>query len=247
MDENASYDSGSIKRRRLAGSMCSASSDVFSTELINCESQNHDSAESDPLFISRGLLGSDSTSGCSSLTEYDPNNTCPPDTNVTVSSNESPNLGGFNKETDDRPKFFLESVVESEGNEVNISPPLSYIGCPNVSLSPISQRQISRISSVSSGRNSFDEDTNPFLIADVLVVTHRGLMKELITYFLDELHCKISGGRKGVMRPCPNTAISKFTVALGEKDDLPTVTCLYLYDHDHLISSGADAKGVEPE
>jgi broad specificity phosphatase PhoE len=49
------------------------------------------------------------------------------------------------------------------------------------------------ISSVSSGRNSsFDEaDVIPPLAADVLVVSHGGLIKMLILHLVEHFHCKV--------------------------------------------------------
>ena len=94
-----------------------------------------------------------------------------------------------------------------------------------------------------SGRNSsFDEgDLIPALLADVLVVTHGGLLKELVSHFVDNLGCKLPGGAGNAagypQQVSPNTGISKFTISLSEaENDQPRITCLNFHDKDHLIN-----------
>ena len=109
--------------------------------------------------------------------------------------------------------------------------------CPNVSLSPIFEHRPSTMSSVSSGRNSsFDDgDMIPQPLADILIVAHGGLLKELITYFVDSLGCQIPGGTAYIQSVSPNTGMSKFTVSLGEaENDPPRLTCLSFHDKEHL-------------
>ena len=117
--------------------------------------------------------------------------------------------------------------------------------CPNVSLSPsLVHRHISSVSSISSGRNSsFDDlDGNPPTIADVLVVSHGGLIKELFKYFSEELDCKLPGGKHVALRICQNCSISKFIVSLSSVSESPSINCIFLNERDHL--QGMDeAKG----
>ncbi|KAK7497271.1 hypothetical protein BaRGS_00011565 [Batillaria attramentaria] len=110
--------------------------------------------------------------------------------------------------------------------------------CPNVSLSPLLEHRISSISSVSSGRNSsFDDaDIIPMAAGEVLVVSHGGLLKELVTHFIEDFQCKVPGGKSHALRICPNTGVSRFMVTLSEPDFKPTVTCLFIHDKDHLRS-----------
>ena len=110
--------------------------------------------------------------------------------------------------------------------------------CPNVSLSPLLEHRLTSMSSVSSGRNSsFDDaDVVPSMAGEVLVVSHGGLIKEMMKHFIEDLSCKVPGGKGHAMRVCPNTGVSRFTVTLGEADLRPTVTCLLIHDKDHLRS-----------
>ncbi len=112
------------------------------------------------------------------------------------------------------------------------------LGCPNVSLSPIAEHRLISIPSISSGRGSFD-DTDALLAAtftpEVLLVSHGGLIKEMILYFVDELGCELPGGREALIRTPYNTAISRFSVELGEDSKAQSVNCLLLNDKDHLL------------
>lgn len=110
--------------------------------------------------------------------------------------------------------------------------------CPNVSLSPLLEHRLTSMSSVSSGRNSsFDDaDIVPVVAGEVLVVSHGGLIKELMKHFIEDFNCKVPGGKGHAMRVCPNTGVSRFMVTLSELDWQPTVTCLLIHDKDHLKS-----------
>ena len=109
--------------------------------------------------------------------------------------------------------------------------------CPNVSLSPIFEHRFPSMSSISSGRNnSFDDgDNGPTLLGEVLVVTHGGWLKELLTYFVEDLGCKVPGKKKHALQISPNTGLSKFTVAIGQEGELPKLTCISIHDKDHLV------------
>ena len=118
-------------------------------------------------------------------------------------------------------------------------------GCPNVSLSPIFEHRLSSMSSISSGHNnSFDDgDSVPAAMAEVLLVSHGGLIQQLITYFIDGLGCKIPGGKKHALQVSPNTGLSKFTVALEPGMERPVIICLSIHDKDHLV--GAEVTPLE--
>lgn len=120
-------------------------------------------------------------------------------------------------------------------------------GCPNVSLSlSPSGQPFSSISSISSGRNSSFDDTEglPTTVADVLVVSHGGFIKECMRYFVDNLDCKIPGMKGHALKVCPNCSISKFTVTLDDLEK-PTITCVTIHDKDHLVGlEMPEAKGA---
>ena len=110
--------------------------------------------------------------------------------------------------------------------------------CPNVSLSPLLEHRLNSISTVSSGRNSSFDDADfvPLAVGEVLIVSHGGLIKELVTHFIEDLNCKVPGGKGHALRVCPNTGVSRFMVTLSDLDLQPTVTCLLIHDKDHLKS-----------
>lgn len=113
--------------------------------------------------------------------------------------------------------------------------------CPNVTLSPMLSHRLSSVSSISSGRNSSFDDVDglPPTIADVLVVTHGGLLKELIRYFVEDLDCKIQN-KSHALKICPNCSISKFFVTLQDVSDTPDINCILLHDRDHLLDIDSD-------
>ncbi|ESO89104.1 hypothetical protein LOTGIDRAFT_56344, partial [Lottia gigantea] len=130
----------------------------------------------------------------------------------------------------------VEQVVTDGEIKMSITcPKYTSTGCPNVSLSPLLEKRFSSISSASSGRNnSFDESDNQQCIADILIVSHGGFLKEFIRHFIEDLHCKIPGGKCYALRVGPNTSMSKFTVSFENGCDKPVVTCLLIHDKDHL-------------
>lgn len=229
----------SIKRRRHTSS---STVDVFSAldssldnTILDVTAAGTDISKS--LHCSSGSTSS--TSGCSSLTATDPEE----DAAAAASPQYDYSTAAAAAATMDRDgehnHIMLRSIFDLE-IKTNIAPPLGQQhGCPNVSLSPICEHRPAALSSVSSGRNSsFDDgDMVPTLLADVLIVTHGGLLKELVAFFVDRLGCKIPGGTRYAQQVSPNTGISKFTVTLSEgENDEPCLTCLTIHDKDHLLS-----------
>ena len=152
-------------------------------------------------------------------------------------SDISPSQESSSSSLSEEDEHVLFPVIDSDIRSTITPPRGVQYGCPNVSLSPIFEHRLSSISSVSSGRNnSFDEgDVVPSLLAEVLIVAHGGLLKELVGYFIDELGCKVPGGKKNALQVSPNTGISKFTITLGSVGELPKMTCLSIHDKDHLM------------
>lgn len=124
----------------------------------------------------------------------------------------------------------------SKEKDLLSSSSVPYGCCPNVTISPLINHRLPSLSSISSGRNSsFDDvETCPPSLADVLIVSHGGFIKQLLQYFVDDLDCKIPGGRNVVMKICPNCSISKFTVDIQGSVDKPALACNVLFDKDHL-------------
>uniref|UniRef100_A0A646QJ07 Fructose-2,6-bisphosphatase TIGAR n=1 Tax=Hemiscolopendra marginata TaxID=943146 RepID=A0A646QJ07_9MYRI len=115
--------------------------------------------------------------------------------------------------------------------------------CPNVSLSPLTEQSLSwqslselhRKTSIDSSND--EVDVSPALTANVLIVSHGGLLRELIRHFVEDLGCTIPGGKGQAFRISPNTGLSKFTVSVLENDEKPKVICLLIHDKDHLVGN----------
>ncbi|XP_013413023.1 fructose-2,6-bisphosphatase TIGAR isoform X2 [Lingula anatina] len=189
----------------------------------NCDSQID-------LVMTKGSTSS-TTSGCSSMTDNE--------VQAAEISANGPDLDPQQPGRSGSPVFQhstcddadIKALVTSSSN----AEAQQHYVCPNVSLSPLVEHRLERISSISSGRNSFDDgDVIPPIVANVLIASHGGCLKELIRHFVDDLECKVFGGRGHALRVSPNTGLSRFTITLSEFDDKPKVTCLLIHDKDHL-------------
>ncbi|XP_063970786.1 fructose-2,6-bisphosphatase TIGAR-like [Lytechinus pictus] len=74
--------------------------------------------------------------------------------------------------------------------------------------------------------------TNDRLI-HVLVVGHGLLFKELLSYFIEELHVEIPGGKDRVMKDSANSNLSRFEVEYAP-NVTPKMVCKFIYDYSHL-------------
>lgn len=99
----------------------------------------------------------------------------------------------------------------------------------------------------SSSRNSCDVDVventskDP---ANVLVVSHKGLIREMLRYFCSELGCQLPrrSGRR-MNWDSSYTGVSIFRVTVERTDDLLNnihVECLLLNDNSHLSKRSGD-------
>lgn len=77
--------------------------------------------------------------------------------------------------------------------------------------------------------------------ASVLVVSHGGLLMELLAYFVKELKCKLSESQRARFRIIPNAGVSRFVVQVGDGTKaFPKVICLSVFETDHLMSGFDD-------
>ncbi|XP_062581811.1 uncharacterized protein LOC134243575 [Saccostrea cucullata] len=77
--------------------------------------------------------------------------------------------------------------------------------------------------------------------ADVLIVSHGGLIKELVKFFIDKLNCKLPGGNRNGLRICHNCSVSKFLVSVPTEDRSDhRVTCLFSNSKEHLQGLGIE-------
>eukprot|EP00118_Oscarella_pearsei_P027914 m.311406 g.311406 ORF g.311406 m.311406 type:complete len:241 (+) comp68274_c0_seq1:109-831(+) len=74
-------------------------------------------------------------------------------------------------------------------------------------------------------------------LGNVLVVGHGGSLRILILHLVEDCHCDLSNFLEGGSHQLgisPNAGISKFQVRLEESTGIPVVTCLVLYNNEHL-------------
>lgn len=73
-------------------------------------------------------------------------------------------------------------------------------------------------------------------LANVLVVSHGGVIRQLLLYFVDNLTSEFpSGSNRKVGFVSPNTGLSKFKIYLNEQTKLPEfVKCICLHNTEHL-------------
>lgn len=80
-------------------------------------------------------------------------------------------------------------------------------------------------------------------VYDILIVSHGALIREMLKYFVHDLRCEIPCEKSSLKDVPPNTALSKFTVTLGDSPkDLPRLICNCLSDKSHLIDTDLDVK-----
>jgi len=135
--------------------------------------------------------------------------------------------------------------------------------CPNVTLLPPSRLHSPNSSSglthgwSGSARSAFSNTSVTPPLAKVLVVSHGGLITELLSHFVDELGCRLpsSSGRRAAHRITPNAALSCFNIhrvpgaensgglAGGGAKEVGAmkIECLLIHDKVHLMGMAGDA------
>lgn len=82
------------------------------------------------------------------------------------------------------------------------------------------------------------EEKRESRLANVLVVSHGGVIRQLLLYFMDDLASEFPPGSKRRMSfTSPNTGLSKLKIFLNKETKLPEfVECICLYNAEHLSS-----------
>ena len=88
----------------------------------------------------------------------------------------------------------------------------------------------------SSGCEMLEKQKQQSQLANVLIVSHGGLIRQLLLYFVDDLQSEFpSGANRRLSIVSPNTGISKLKIFINEETKLPEfVKCICLYNADHL-------------
>lgn len=142
------------------------------------------------------------------------------------------------------------AISESEFNRNVLPGPGGWMVCPNVSLAAENVvRSLARVSSIGSGSNVDLEDSEPCICANVLVVSHGGLISQLLGHFADDFSCCLPGGAKITSTVTPNAGLSRFFVTVARSDNdaqsnhtdrsgkFVWVRCVALHDKDHLANN----------
>ena len=87
-----------------------------------------------------------------------------------------------------------------------------------------------------STQDKVNEDCRQPCLANVLIVSHGGVLRQLLTYFFDEVASDFpAGSRRKLELVSPNTGVSKLEIFLNLQTNLPAfVKCTCLHDAEHL-------------
>ncbi|XP_078275947.1 putative fructose-2,6-bisphosphatase TIGAR A [Rhinoraja longicauda] len=90
-------------------------------------------------------------------------------------------------------------------------------------------------SSVENG-SDISDDNSDILVANVLIVSHGGFIRQWVRHFVEDLKCLLprSFDESKAFSVCPNTAVSSFTLTFNQVSSSPSIICNYLYNCSHL-------------
>ena len=88
----------------------------------------------------------------------------------------------------------------------------------------------------SSEHEMFEEQKQQSQLANVLIVSHGGVIRQLLFYFVNEFKSEFTSGSNRQLRfVSPNTGISKFKIFINEETKLPEfVKFICLHSTEHL-------------
>ena len=83
--------------------------------------------------------------------------------------------------------------------------------------------------------DTVSEDCKKFCVGNLLLVSHGGVLRQLLNHFFVELESEFPVESCNVSMVSPNTGVSKFKIFLNEETKLPKyVKCICLHDIEHL-------------
>lgn len=134
------------------------------------------------------------------------------------------------QEVKKRATEFLNSIIDEIGSS-HINNCFGHTQNDNCTSSEIIDDLIQ-----SSEHEMLEEQKQQSQLANVLIVTHGGVIRQLLLYFVDDLASEFPSGSNRQLRfISPNTGLSKFKIFINEETKLPEfVKCICLHSTEHL-------------
>lgn len=85
--------------------------------------------------------------------------------------------------------------------------------------------------------SDINDDNSDTPVANVLIVSHGGFIRQWVRHFVEDLKCLLpqSFDESKAFSVCPNTAVSSFTLTFNQVVSFsPSIICNYLYNCSHL-------------
>ncbi|XP_055508991.1 fructose-2,6-bisphosphatase TIGAR-like isoform X2 [Leucoraja erinacea] len=85
--------------------------------------------------------------------------------------------------------------------------------------------------------SDINDDNSDTPVANVLIVSHGGFIRQWVRHFVEDLKCRLpqSFDESKAFSVCPNTAVSSFTLTFNQVVSFsPSIICNYLYNCSHL-------------
>ena len=143
----------------------------------------------------------------------------------------TPKGGETLQDVKERATEFLNTIIEEIGHShVNIDNCFGHTQTDNCISSDNSEDL------KSPGCEMLEKQKQQSQLANVLIVSHGGVIRQLLLYFVDDLESEFpSGANRQIRFVSPNTGISKFKIVINEETKLPEfVKCICLHSTEHL-------------
>lgn len=143
----------------------------------------------------------------------------------------TPKGGETLAEVKKRATEFLNSIIHEIGsshiNGSSISPAQNDDNCVSSQI----------MNGLESSEHEMHEEQEH--LANVLIVSHGGVIRQLLYYFVDDLASEFpSGFNRKVRFVSPNTGLSRFKIIMNEQTKLPEfVKCICLHNTEHLVKA----------
>ena len=148
----------------------------------------------------------------------------------------TPKGGESLQDVKERATEFINSIIEEIGHShIDINNCFDHTQTDNC----ISSEIIENLKS--SGCEMLEKQKQQSQLANVLIVSHGGVIRQLLLYFVDDLESKFPSGANRQLRiVSPNTGISKFKIVINEETKLPAfIECICLHNTEHLAKDGS--------